>query len=389
MLTLLDRPEAGEPLGLDAADQPIPVKKQDKYNVSRWAVTGRDDIDINTRCGRLYERLRATGNEEPEAWRELCELWASDFRTHITESRWQALRASLGAAEQRLSVRGRQGPPATRVPGEPLLPDGVRRDGRMLLIDAGDLKITLNERRGLALASFVDRSASSRSLFGTIEHGYYETIELGADWYTGNLVQEAPLRHKVTDLESVTASFATDGDRITVCATIETELGMIEKSITVDPDAGEVSVDWTLRWSELPPGSLRLGHVTVHPEAFDPASLFYATHNGGDAIERHTLRGASFDHGAAVSALVSARGGLGATEGLIVLGDAQTHVRIRVDQSVARPLGLIVYRPAGERFFLRCILSLTESDETRRGAIVRSPDRPQRARVSYSAARAA
>ena len=205
----------------------------------------------------------------------------------------------------------------------------------MLLIDAGDLKITLNERRGLALASFVDRSASSRSLFGTIEH-YHETIELGADWYTGNLVQEAPLRHKVTDLESVTASFATDGDRITVCATIETELGMIEKSITVDPDAGEVSVDWTLRWSELPPGSLRLGHVTVHPEAFDPASLFYATHNGGDAIERHTLRGASFDHGAAVSALVSARGGLGATEGLIVLG---AHKRTSGSGSTSRSPG--------------------------------------------------
>ncbi len=386
VLALLERPGAGALVALEAPDQPVPVKKQDKYNVSRWAVTGRDDIDINTRCGRLYTLLRASGNEEPEAWRELCTLWASDFRTHITQSRWRAMRTRLDAAEQRLGVPTRTGPPAKLVRASLQLPRGVRRDGRLLCVRTGDLDVLLNERRGLALASFIDRSVGSRPLFGTIEHGYFDTIELGADWYTGNLVQEAPLRHKVTDLESVTASFDVESDRITVCASIETALGAIDKAVTVDPATGEVEVDWTLRWSELPPGSLRFGHLTLHPEAFDASSLFYATHNGGATIERHSLSDAPVDHGAPVSALVSARMGLGLTEGVLLMGDARTHVKVEVDQSVARPLGLITCRRAGERFFLRCVLSLTESDETRRGAIPRPADRPQRARVRYSAA---
>jgi hypothetical protein len=385
VLTLLDRTEAGKPISLESPDQPIPVKKQDKYNISRWAVTGRDDIDINTRCGRLYEHLRTSGNQDPGAWRELCALWASDFRTHITESRWHAMRTSLDAAERRLGVPRPPAPPISRSRVRTRLPAGVRRDGRMLHIRAGDLEIALNERRGLALTSFVDRSVGSRSLFGTIEHGYFETIELGADWYTGNLVQEPPLRHKLTDLESVTAGFVVENDRIIVCATIGTELGAIEKAVTIDAENGAVEVDWTLRWSELPPGSLRLGHTTLNPEAFDAANLFYATHNGGGTLERHSLGETPVDHGAPVSALVSARMGLGMTEGLLLVGDARTHVKVEVDQSVTRPLALIAYRPAGERFFLRCVFSLTESDETRRGPIPRPVDKPQRARVRYSA----
>jgi hypothetical protein len=390
VLALLDRPEAGEPLSLEAADQPIPVKKQDKYNVSRWAVTGRDDIDLNTRCGRLYEHLRASGNEDPDSWRELCSLWASDFRTHITESRWQKARAQLATAEKRwgLSPTPAPEPPVSLARGgtgrvTETLPDRVSRVGRLLRVQAGDLDVLLNPRRGLAVASFSDRSVSRQALFGTIEHGYFETIELGADWYTGNLVQEPPLRHKVTDLESVTPTFEADGERITIAGTITGELGAIDKAVTIEP--GGITVDWTLRWEELPAGSLRFGHVTLLPEAFDPASLFYATHNGGDQLERHLLTGGAVDHGAPVSALVSARMGLGATEGLLLLGDERTQVRVELDQEIARPLGLISYRPGPARFFLRASFSLTESDETRRGPIPRSPDRPQRARLRYTA----
>jgi hypothetical protein len=381
VLALLDEPDAGSSLSLEAPDHPIPVKKQDKYNVSRWAVTGRDDIDLNTRCGRLYERLR--GSEDEQAWRELCALWASDYRTHITEARWRKLQAGLAAAESRRGVRT---PPAPRAGvSEVGLPAGVRRDGRLLRVRAGELDIGLSMRRGLAIASFVDRSVGPESLCGTIEHGYFENIAISADWYTGNLVQEAPVHHKVTDLEPVTPAFAIDGERIVVSGTIETEYGAIDKTVTIDPESSAVELDWTLRWLELPPGSLRFGHVTLRPEAFDPASLFYATHNGGDLLERHELGASPVDHGAPVSALVSAHGGLGVTEGVLVLGDSRIEVRVNGHWAVARPLGMIVYHPAPARFFLQSSFSLTESDETRRGAIPRSAERPQRARLRISA----
>ena len=119
VLALLDRPGAGRELRLEAPDQPIPVKKQDKYNITRWAVTGRDDVGINTRCQRIYERLRTTAVEDPAPWRRLCELWASDYRTHITDDRWEAMLGELARAEADAGV--------APVAPAPRLPRGRRR----------------------------------------------------------------------------------------------------------------------------------------------------------------------------------------------------------------------------------------------------------------------
>jgi hypothetical protein len=378
VLDLLDAPGAGHELSLQAAGQPIPVKKQDKYNVTRWAVTGRDDIGINTRCWRLYDRLRSDPAADPDAWRALCELWASDFRTHITESRWSAFRARLEELERRW-------PPAPRA-ARPSPPAGSVTDTRdSLELSADALVLRLNTRRGLAIEAFSDARVSDRPLLGTLEHGYFPTIELGADFYSGHLVQESPLSHKVTDLECVQPEMGHDErGRPRAFAQIATELGPIEKAVALDPAAGSVEIEWTLRWSELPLGSLRFGHVTLLPEAFQTHTLWYATHNGGTALESHRIAGPAFDHGAAVSALVSCRQGLGLTEGVVLLGDAERAIRVEVDQAHARPLGLVTWTPAADRWLLRLSFALTESDETRVGAIPRDADVPQRMRLRIS-----
>ena len=75
---------------LESAACPVPVKKQRKYNLARWAVTGRDNIAINAACERIYRGMLATSADDAD-WKELCYLWASDFRTHMTEKRWTDL----------------------------------------------------------------------------------------------------------------------------------------------------------------------------------------------------------------------------------------------------------------------------------------------------------
>jgi hypothetical protein len=365
----------GRDLVLEAPAHPIPVKKQDKYNVARWAVTGRDDIGLNTRCWRIYDRLR--GSADAPAWRELCGLWASDFRTHITDGRWEAMQAELAAVERRHGASA----PAAPVRGGP--PATAERDGRLWRVSAGAVTVVLNARRGLAIDSFRDERLGGDALFGTIEHGYFPTIELGADWYSGSLVEESPLRHKVTDLELVEPELEAHDGGVRAWATVATELGPIEKVVTVRPDG--VEIEWLLRWAELPPGSLRAAYVTLHPEAFDPDSLYFATHNGGDALERHALAGAAIDHGAPVSALVSSAQGLGATEGVVLLGDARRTIRVEVDQAVCKPLALVRLAESGGRRLFRLALSLTESDDTRRGPIPRAAADPQRLRVRIAA----
>ena len=95
------------PLRLETAAHPVPVKKQRKYNLTRWAVTGRDNIAINAACQRIYAAL-ARGAGDDADWKRLCHLWASDYRTHITDARWCAYCAELSAMEQRLNTAWRR-----------------------------------------------------------------------------------------------------------------------------------------------------------------------------------------------------------------------------------------------------------------------------------------
>ena len=66
----------GQHLSLESPACPVPVKKQRKYNLARWAVTGRDNTAINAACQRIYQGMLR--DEAHADWKELCYLWASD-----------------------------------------------------------------------------------------------------------------------------------------------------------------------------------------------------------------------------------------------------------------------------------------------------------------------
>jgi hypothetical protein len=80
---------SGTPVELASASDPIPCKKQPRYNPTRWAVSGRDAIGMNTRCFALLRELdacTALGSERAD-WRDLVSLWRSDLRTRATEEK--------------------------------------------------------------------------------------------------------------------------------------------------------------------------------------------------------------------------------------------------------------------------------------------------------------
>jgi len=144
--------EAGQ---LVSISQPIPVKKQAKYNVSRWAVTGRNDLWLNTMCHRLCTALLEKGAGS-EAWRNLCELWASDVRTHITAKRWQMIERAVqslakqyGVACDYKSKTGQSGQPLDlKILQKAGYQAELDEEGIFLEIKSVDLDLRLNLRRG-------------------------------------------------------------------------------------------------------------------------------------------------------------------------------------------------------------------------------------------------
>ena len=349
--------QPGASLRLETAAYPVPVKKQRKYNLTRWAVTGRDDIGINAACQRIYAALNSV--EAPDAdWRELCRLWASDFRTHITQKRWDGYCRDLAAMEARLGTA----PPAPL----PAL-DGEIVSDRFIDIATPTLRARLDRRRGLAIQS-AGFAPDFTPLIGGLPHGSFDDIALQADWYTGDCVFEAPGEPKVTDLEWATAHLARKPDgSVTIQAEITTPQGPIIKRMVFHANAPRIDFDLEFRWPHWGRGSLRLGHITLLPQSFNESGLFYATTNGG-APETFALAGQVVEHGAPVSFLVSAGCALGMTEGWLAFGDARHTVRIAVDRQAAPLIGLINHRQSGDTLFCQLMLSALELDDTRKPA---------------------
>ncbi|MCG8587759.1 MAG: hypothetical protein MJE66_00550, partial [Proteobacteria bacterium] len=88
---------------LASSADPLPCKKQPRYNPTRWAVSGRDGLGMNTACYRLRRdgrAARALGGRGADP-RDLVELWRSDLRTRATEEKIDGFHRALGRASER------------------------------------------------------------------------------------------------------------------------------------------------------------------------------------------------------------------------------------------------------------------------------------------------
>lgn len=374
-LMMMDQSDASNILQLERASIPIPVKKQDKYNPVRWAVTGRDDLYINTTCWKIFDALTASFEVTTDDWKELCYLWSSDFRTHITESRWQNYLVRLHDFS---SVWVRNPDYETSVKNnlfrkyDELITHENKlktiKDGHLLIIEGDRMRVELNCLRGLALDSFVDLKYSEVPLCGTIQHGFFNDIGWGADYYSGHLVFESPGRQKITDLVEVDPTINYFDGGVSVFAVIDTPLGEIEKSWHIDDQKGEIRLAYKISWSEKMLGSLRLGYMTLLPGRWDQGKLSFITHNGGSTVENFSLSQVEVNHGKAVSLLVSANQLVGVTKGIFMFSDSQCAISASIDKSKSALIALVNNHKVGDDYFTRTAFSAREVDDTSKPA---------------------
>ncbi|MEL7640490.1 MAG: hypothetical protein AAGU21_12680 [Solidesulfovibrio sp.] len=354
-------------LALTTATVPIAVKKQRKYNISRWAVTGRDDLRLNAACALLAEGLPdpAPGRPVGRNWKAVLRLFSSDHRTHLTQKRWRALRRNAVLRQGLAGLEAAMDAACPPFPADPAPPPGARCDGDRVCLATPTVRAELLTRKGLAVESVTFAGLGDRPLAGAVGHGTFADIALAADFFTGHLVFEAPGRPKVTDLVPCRPTFGSHGEGIT--AGFETRLGLggLRKAVTASRTAPRLDIVYDYTSQRPLAGSLRLFHVTLPPGAFDPGSLYYRAAQGGPP-ETFPLAGQDVDHGRAVSFLVSAGQGVGASDGVVDIGDRDKFLRARVVTPGVRPLALVTCRQDEEGLFCRLAFSILETDETSR-----------------------
>jgi hypothetical protein len=367
VLSLNNLVGANHLLQLTSAAQPIPVKKQDKYNVVRWAVTGRDDLEINTRCWRLYETLKVSPSAADSDWKELCYLWSSDFRTHITEKRWRAYLTRLSDFEKKFDVASPSYNSFQKSKTSHSLAHS--RHGRYLDIEGKNLSLRLNCKRGLAIESFIDRAVSDSALFGTLHHGYFDDIRWGADYYSGHLVFESPGSHKVTDLVPVEPSVKETGAGLEISCAISTRLGPIEKTLLIDDEGQKLTLRYVIDWKDPIVGSLRLGYVTLIPGALNSEQLRYYACNGGREPEVFNLQ-STFYHGTALSFLISAAQAIPLTTGRIEISDDRSLIIASIKKEQKALVGMVMNQLVDRKPFTRFHFSALEHDDTSRPTVL-------------------
>lgn len=352
--TLDEPPSAlcGQPLRLEAVGQPVPVKKQEKYNLNRWAVTGRGDLELNTTCHARARDLLAAGDNSDASWRDLLFLWSSDLRTHLTADRWAEVAPRIAM------------PHLAATEGVPCAPR-LAEDGDVLLQGTA-ARMALNPRRGLAARTIAFPRWGRGPALGTLAHGYFDDITLGADFYTGHVVVQRPGCAKQADLRAAApqAFFTRDDHEGVRTEVIDGDLH-VRKEWIVDDTAPVVTLRGEVTLPARRAAEIHVAHVTVIPGILSAARLGYAVRNGGRAREVFRFRDGPVHHGEAYSTLITAKGGLGATDGELIIGDDERRIVFRHDPCLSALVPTVRFVPGRDgRYFLRVRYSAQEIDET-------------------------
>ena len=346
---------------LTSAAHPVLVKKQRKYNINRWALSGRDDLRLNAVAHRVARRA-VDGDDA--AQRDACEWWSSDLRTHLAEGRWEHLRERLDA-ELPIGVDGESAHDFGRRPMQTRRFASV--GGPPVVLESETVTVELDARRGGTLRSVAFRSHGSVPCLGTLAQGRVPAIDVAADFYTGGVVVDLPgLSQRLTDLEPCDIEQIAGGGAGAVEA--RTTTGRWPDGRPLVHTTTRVAADGTeavlLRFdlgSQRPRGSVRVGHLTLLPEAF-PGPLWVETVLGG-RIERLALD-RDVDHGQPVSLLVSSTASLGGGVGEVRIGDDSRALRVTWDPGACAAVPMLHHRRVGSTHLTRLWFSLAELDDT-------------------------
>ncbi|MBA3030028.1 MAG: hypothetical protein FP816_14640 [Desulfobacteraceae bacterium] len=225
-------------------------------------------------------------------------------------------------------------------------------------------QVSFNLKRGLCLDSVVFQDISQVPLMGTIAHGFFDSIDWDADFYSGSAQIDTgnDFYHDLSPVESIVCF---NGPLRTLVE------GMIpmgpvsqKKKYAIYHGTNRLDVIQSFMVKQLNSVSFRAGIITLLPNAWNRDTLSVATLNGGEACEIYSLSGQRVSHSEPVKTGISSRSCLGATGGWTAFSDGEKTLTISRDLMKGHSAPLLRYEEIGEQFFARLYHSLGERDDT-------------------------
>lgn len=337
------------PLNLTNLIEPNTTKKQPKYNVTRWCLTGRNSPKLNQFCFDLKYHII-----DPK---KKCYYWSSDFRTHITSKRWEELDSEIH----------RIPPIALDSHREHLDNSGdafLKVESSKPEVKTKNLAFKLNSNRGMTIESVGFKNESP--ILGRHSIGTFSEMAYSADWYTGNTVLQIPGKSQVTDLKKCELYNHSTSSENVYKTKIPFLDGFLNKTLTLATNEDSWTYEYNFENMHVPIGSLRFCFLNFLNIESKNDVITVKTHLGGNTLEEFIVPNRDFDHGSPPTSAVSSNQALGLTEGVLFIETASCILDIKLEQSSIRPVAMIENKMLKNGRFFRVYFSISEYDETRK-----------------------
>lgn len=284
-------------------EYPIVVKKQEKYNINRWSVTGRHDQKLNTFCYRVAMGLQKSENITDKNIKDLLKLSSSDLRTHIEVGRWREI--------YRLKDNLREF--SFHRKNEKL--NGLGQSKHY------ENYVTLDPHRGNNIRAFPkDNPALVHCEIGTFRNYKYL-----ADFYSGFMVIERPGERKISDLDfnthSLGSNYFNEHEHLD-----NTKLS--KKILRVDKNS--FSIKYSVFCPKRQKQQIKIANFTISPRYFDINSLYYSCTLGGHRYEKFKIQSA-FDQNENLNLATCGKNGFTPTTGKLFIGDNNRKILFDAD----------------------------------------------------------
>ena len=342
---------------------PCTTKKQPKYNITRWALTGINDFKINTNCFKIYDYLIKNKIKKINDWKKLCYFWSSDFRTHIDKKRWINLNNDFLNYNKKIDKKTDKKIINLSKKNHYI----IEKQDKILVIKHDDYKFGLNLEHGLSLEYYYNYSLSDKALIGMLEQGFYKNKNFNADFYSGHLISEFLNKKNITDLSQKIQKpkINKNNNLLEISFNFKIMKTLVKKKWIFNFLDKKLSLEYIFSNIYNLSENLRHSLITLNPNNFQKNSLFFSTHNGGNKLEKFNFKAnEEIDHLKRVSHITSSTTCQGMTEGIFEIGDKNKKIVIEIENKKNALIPFIQYFPIKNSYFYRLIFSSKEHDET-------------------------
>jgi len=357
-------------ISIETAEYPIITKKQDKYNVCRWAVCGNNNWKSNTLCYKAYHLLKELNKIKAKSetdvwWKKLVELWASDFRTHTEKLKYKEFSNNLIKLifflQKELEKNGVKKEKELRKKGNKkgfLLIDQDKN-----LIETEGLTLKLNLKKGGTIEELRFNEISKKPFIKLLKHGYYKDITYGVDLFSGHTIIFSNNK-KITDLSMSSSTYKQIGNNCLakIMGEIDGDTFIKEYLVYSDRPQVDIHIEFDFK-KKISPIVFRSFILTLNPDCFDKRSLYYKTVNGGFDYEKFFVK-KNIDQSTPVDFNITSKHCLGSTDEWLSIGDEKKELIIKTNKGETYSVPLLEFKKIKKDYLFRVYNSVCETDET-------------------------